>query len=227
MATSELAAELPIDLWAVLGGQMVVLHATEHGVALPSDRQTTDGDVIVDVRLSPKATKRTAQILVRLGFHPDLGPGGEGHRFRRGDAAIDVLAPDGLGKRAVLETVSGSRTISAPAGTQALKRADYLTVRIDETVVRIRRPSLLGAIVVKAAAAASLPAPHKHLRDLALLLTLVDDPSAMQAEISNNERLLLRRRDELLEPSHPAWVGIRDAQRGRAALTILGADRLT
>src|SRR5437016_4168763 len=56
MATSELAAELPIDLWAVVGGQMVVLHATQHGVALPSDRQTTDGDVIVDVRLSPKAT---------------------------------------------------------------------------------------------------------------------------------------------------------------------------
>ena len=51
-ATAELVDHLPIELWAVVGGQMVVLHASERGVPLPSDRQTTDGDVVVDVRLA-------------------------------------------------------------------------------------------------------------------------------------------------------------------------------
>jgi hypothetical protein len=62
MATAELADHLGIDLWAVVGGQMVVLHASERGVALPSDRQTTDGDVVVDVRSSPTSSRSLGDV---------------------------------------------------------------------------------------------------------------------------------------------------------------------
>ncbi len=47
-ALAELAAAVPVRSWAVVGGQMVALHAAIGGVAPP--RLTTDGDVVVDVR---------------------------------------------------------------------------------------------------------------------------------------------------------------------------------
>ena len=98
-----------------------------------------------------------------------------------------------------------------------------MTVRVDETVATIRRPDLLGAVISKASAA-SLPTPEKHLRDLALLLTLVEDPRTMQRALRRKDRQVLRWRRQLLEPSHPAWLGIQNAQRGRAALMILLGD---
>lgn len=78
-----------------------------------------------------------------------------------GKVSIDILAPEGPGKGTSTKTVGGARTVQAPGGSQALSRSDLVEVAIVENseVVRsgrVRRPSLLAAIVAKAAAKARL-----------------------------------------------------------------------
>ncbi|MEK7424764.1 MAG: hypothetical protein AAB131_13110 [Actinomycetota bacterium] len=47
-AIAQLATRVPVDRWAIVGGQMVSIHAALEGVEPP--RVTDDGDVVVDVR---------------------------------------------------------------------------------------------------------------------------------------------------------------------------------
>lgn len=69
---------------------------------------------------------------------------------------------------------------------------------------------------------------HDQLRDLAFLLTLLDDPRSAASEMRGRERSWLRRRVELLDPGHPAWVGLEAAEDGRLALdTLLRGDYTT
>ena len=49
------------------------------------------------------------------------------HRFRRGAASIDVLAPEGLGERTDLTITPPGHTLQVPGGTQALQRAERVT----------------------------------------------------------------------------------------------------
>lgn len=51
-ALIELADAHPAD-WCLIGGQMVALHAYEHGRQAP--RLTTDGDLVIDIRADPRA----------------------------------------------------------------------------------------------------------------------------------------------------------------------------
>lgn len=93
-ALIELAPSLG-DNWALVGGQMVLLHEVERNS--PQTRPTDDLDVVVDLRADPGGLARIHDTLRDAGFHQDQpGPDGMAHRFRRRGAAIDVLAPDDL-----------------------------------------------------------------------------------------------------------------------------------
>lgn len=70
--------------------------------------------------------------------------------------------------------------------------------------ISVPRPTLLAAIVGKAAATA-LPGPARHYRDLALLLGLVVDPFDLHEQITSKDRKRLQLAHALLEESHPAW----------------------
>lgn len=90
--------------WTLVGGQLMLLLATEHGATLP--RVTLDADVLVDVRAEPRATELVSKWLRENGLQLDgPSPDGVGHRFTRpaavppGKVNFDVLAPDGLGPR--------------------------------------------------------------------------------------------------------------------------------
>ena len=61
----DLAERLKVD-WTIVGGQMVLLHALEHGTVPPTVSQ--DGDVIADVRATRKALRKVAAVLEAMGF---------------------------------------------------------------------------------------------------------------------------------------------------------------
>jgi len=95
-----------------------------------------------------------------------------------------------------------------------------ISVRTDTRVGNVPRPSLLGAILVKARAIEVDDLPDAQREDLAFLLSLVDDPFAMAEELSANERKWLQKQAALLDPEARAWRSIDNPDDGRAALRI-------
>lgn len=215
--------------WTLVGGQMVYLHAIENGVELP--RPTIDADVLVDVRLEPQSTRRMTIVLQGLGFDLDEERAGSGaaHRFRRGDAVVDVLAPDNLGDHASLITVPPGQTVEAPGGTHALRRTSQVEVRISTgRTAYVPRPDLLGAAVIKAAAVARLAADtghERHAQDLALLLGLIPDPFALLSQMSAGEQRVLKQAMERMGSSDPAWAFATEPDSALLALRILAGAR--
>lgn len=205
--------------WTLIGGQMVYLHALEHGESPP--RISTDLDVLVNARVVAGGIREFVAALEVRGFEME-GPSPEGiaHRYTRDGVSIDVLAPEGLGSRADLTTTPPSRTLSVPGGTQALKRTELLPVRIASAEGRVPRPSLLGAIVGKSVAVEVDDAPEAQRQDLGFLLALVDDPLDMAALLRPKDRQRIRARSELADAEHPAWRALSTEQRDRARATL-------
>ena len=84
----------------------------------------------------------------------------------------------------------------------------------------IPRPSLLGAIICKAAAAPVHRDRQVQLGDLALLLSLVEDPPALAPQLSHKDRARLRAVTELASPEHPVWGDLAAPEAARARLTL-------
>lgn len=183
--------------------------------------------MIADVRAVPAALTQVVAGLEHLGFAlQGISADGLAHRYARTaeprPVVIDVLAPEGLGERADLTTTSPGRTIEVPGGTQALGRTEGITVVHGSRRGTIPRPTLLAAIVGKAAATA-LPGPDRHYRDLALLCALVADPFDLVDQMTRKDRQRLRLASSLLDDSHPAWLLVPDRIRsaGRIAYGVL------
>jgi len=158
--------------WTLVGGQMVLLHAAEHGRVPPQISQ--DGDLIADVRSEQGAITAVVDLLTGTGFELDgISPEGLAHRYVRPalprSVAIDVLAPEGLGPNTNLTTTKPGRTVEVPGGTQALERSEQVEVHHENRRALVPRTSLLGAVVGKTAACALPGNNNRHLRDLALL----------------------------------------------------------
>ncbi len=199
---AELLAGLP---WTLVGAQMVMLHAYEAG-EVPG-RTTGDLDLLFDVRAFVGATGEAAKRLLDADYTETRpSPDGIAHRFTRGVIVVDVLAPEGLGRRTSRATIKGGRTVQVPGGTQALERTETVEVRLGDRVGRLPRPSLLGAILLKARAVGAAPdEAAKHRGDLASLLGLIADPRTLATGLRNTERKWLRSRAELSDRANAAW----------------------
>ncbi|MFJ6633343.1 hypothetical protein ACIQMR_18420 [Streptomyces sp. NPDC091376] len=200
----------------MIGGQMVLLHGLEHDRTPPAASQ--DLDVLADVLSSPESLRLLVSALRDLGFESDgVSPEGKAHRYTRRDGAgelvVDLLAPDHLGERADLTTTPPGSTLEVPGGRQAVQRTEGVKVQLDERVGVIYRPSLLGAIVGKAAALSIPTAPKdKHYRDLAFLLSLPGNPITLKRELTKGDKRRLATAKALLDPGHAAWRELRDAE---------------
>lgn len=209
-AIARLVTATNTQTWTVVGGQMVAIHATIWGVEVP--RATDDGDIVVDVRtFTRNALRHVADALVADGFDSEQSPEGI-VRFIRGDAKIDLLAPDGLGADPV-ETGKG-RVVQAPGATQAVERAETIIVELTNERFKVRTPNLLGAIVAKSAAATEVVSStrfdkEKHERDLAtLLMCAAQDPKLeqMAATMTTKDRKrLTAARRAFHDDAHPCW----------------------
>lgn len=208
--------------WTLIGGQMVLLHAIEHGAALP--RISTDLDLLVNARVVAGGVREFVAAIEQRGFVVEgMSPEGVAHRYQRNGVSIDVLAPEGLGARANLTTTPPGHTLQVPGGSQALHRTELLPVEAGQHRGLIPRPSLLGAIIAKAAAVDIDDAPDAQRLDLAVLLTIVTDPTSMATELTHKDRRRLKRRSEMLAPDPGAWTYLppEAADRGRAAYRLL------
>jgi Nucleotidyl transferase AbiEii toxin, Type IV TA system len=209
--------------WTLVGGLMVQLHVARAGE--PASRPTEDIDIIGDSRKRPSATERIAARLIVLGFRVAdvLVEPATAFRFVRDGAIVDVLAPEGTGRRHPPKTVEGFQTIQVPGGTQALARTETVCVRLDDVEADIRCPSLLGALLLKARAVRNLHR-YQDREDLIRLLGCVDDPVTLSAELKKSERSWLRRAGDRLRLDDPGLSQLFSADqlaRARAAYTLL------
>ncbi|WP_419924343.1 hypothetical protein [Candidatus Poriferisocius sp.] len=208
--------------WTLIGGQMVLLHAIEHGIQPP--RVSTDLDALVNARVAADSVRRFVRELESRGFElTGTSPEGLAHRYDRDGVSIDVLAPEGLGQRSDLTTTPPGRTLQVPGGTQALKRTEFVPVQILDSTGLVPRPSLLGAIICKAEAVDADDMPEAQRTDLALLLSMVDQPLMLANELTPKDRTRIRRRAEMSDPDQLAWRALdaEGASRGRAAYRLL------
>ncbi|MFN8036133.1 MAG: hypothetical protein U0V73_09395 [Acidimicrobiia bacterium] len=191
-ALVEIGPELG-EHWVLVGGQMVYLHEVEHGAR--DIRPTVDVDVVVDLRVEPGALRRVNAVLTGAGFEQDPpAPDGIAHRYRRGDATIDVLAPDNLGPRTSLSLGLG-RTIQATGATQAIARSSVVRAELtDGGAVEVRRPTLLGKIAAVTEIVSQSPAERaKHLLDVDALARLMGPADRADATLTKHERRSLRK----------------------------------
>jgi hypothetical protein len=192
----------PDRRWSLIGGLMVQLHGFERG---SEARPTADIDILGDSRRRPEVTQQIAEAVVARGGEMVMPPLSEerlGFRFELDGETIEVLGPDGLGREP--RTIGKHVTFQVPGGTQALLRTKVISVSLDgERPILVRRPSLLGAILLKARVVARVR-ERKHdsdRQDVFHLLSLVEDPRALAAEekLKKTEKRWLRDIQPLLD----------------------------
>lgn len=212
--------------WCIIGGQMVWLLAQEHGVE--PIRVTEDVDVVVDIRTDQRLMRQLCRWLEANSFNlGSISADGIGHRYVSPDyrglgrVVFDILAPENVGELADLTTSPPARTVSAPGSRAVLDSAQPLEVLVGGRIGYVLRPTLIAAILAKAAAA-KIPGredPQRDWNDLAFLLTLIPDPMASAAELSKAQRRKLRSVSTTLKESHPAWRRL--GARARLGITTL------
>ena len=178
-AVGDLAELVPTD-WALVGGLMVQLHALEQHV--PDVRATVDIDVLGQAR-PPGPLQAIDRALIDTGFraHPP-DPDNYGYRHEREGLIVDVLAPDGI------RTQSASR-----AARKRSRGQKWSPCRSTGRTFELRRPTLTGAILIKARSPLKHRDPGAQRQDLFRLLSLVPDPRTMRADLKTTERRWLRR----------------------------------
>lgn len=177
--------------WTLVGGQMIQLWCAERGVR--PHRATTDIDAVVDIRARPEALALFTGQLQTIGYTPLISADGVQHRWTKGGAQFDVLIPEGVGQRAGLrQGAGGARTVEAQGASQALTRSERVEVLVADSRGHVARPSLLGALVMKAAANAQ--EPHgRHRSDFLTLASLLRRGDIDPADITPKDRKRLQR----------------------------------
>ena len=179
--------------WTLVGGQLVHLHCAERGAS--PQRPTDDIDAVVDVRAHPIILVSFTQVLLDLGFVPDTSGEGLQHRWRRADAQIDVLLPDGVGERTSDRPgAGGAPTLPTPGGTQALARSETVTVVVNGRTGGVLRPNLVGALVMKASAhtAGGDTARGRHRLDFVSLAALIAARDFRETPATTKDKQRLR-----------------------------------
>ncbi|MBK8460136.1 MAG: hypothetical protein WAS07_15885 [Micropruina sp.] len=181
--------------WTLIGGQLVHLHCAERGASPP--RPTNDVDTVLDIRASPLMHETFTGVLRAMGFAPEISAEGIQHRWRKDLAQIDVLIPEGIGERASRRVgAGGAPTIEAPGTTQALERSEPVTVLVEGRIGTVLRPSLIGALVGKAAARTEISSDRnaeRHCVDFVVLAGLISAGDFRGETLAKKDQLRLKR----------------------------------
>lgn len=202
----DIADRVPADRWALIGGQMVMLHGLVAGRA--PTRASQDVDILADLLTDRAGLARCVAAVRQLDLQPITDSAGRVYRFRRSAdrATADVLAPDHTPPRWSLRTAGGD-TIRVDGGRQALQRAVPVTVTKGARSAVVPVPDLLGALVLKAAAwAVDTRDRERHSGDAAFLSSLMTDPLAERLRFAGSDRGRLLRLDRVLgNPDAAEW----------------------
>lgn len=186
--------------WSLIGGLMVQLHGFEND---DEPRATADIDLLGGAKRSPRMTETMAELLVERGAEvvdPPRSSPRLGYRFKFEGETIELLGPDGL--RHDPRTIAGLKTFRIEGGSQALYRTEVVYVSLDgEKPVAVRRPNLLGAILIKASVVIKGRADKysSDRQDLIRLLTYVEDPRALGVEMTRTEAKRLLRAETAVD----------------------------
>jgi hypothetical protein len=217
--------------WTLIGGLMVFTLCAEYGS--PFTRPTGDADIAVGVFTHRRGLGRVTSLLRAAGFD-DVTPPAVGrsrqlsYRRAREGVSFDIgVPPKANGQRTVATSVTGRAAVELPATQQALRRTQRLAVRINEDAGYVRRPDLLGAVVIKAAAAGTdTREPERHREDLVSLadtLAHSGEHLSFAAQLRPQDRARLRM--ALGRITRKEWRGARDPEAAEAALRyLLGSD---
>jgi len=152
----DVAAAVPPHRWALIGGQMVTLHALHAG--RPPLRVSRDIDVLAGLLTARDGLTLCVTAIRALGLVP---------------------APDHTPPTWPLRTAKGRDTIHISGGRQALQRSALITVTKDDRSAQVPVPDQLGALVLKATAwLEDNRDRERHSHDAALLTSLISDPLA-------------------------------------------------
>jgi hypothetical protein len=215
----------PDRQWTLIGGLMVQLHAFEHQDDL---RATQDVDLLGDARRSPQMTAEIAEVLIDRGAEVAMPPRSAarlGYRFELEGSIVEVLGPDGLA--ADPRTIGELSTLQIPGGTQALGRREAITVSLADGPPRpLRRPDLLGAILLKGRAVSSKRRGKfdSDRQDLIRLLSYVESPRDLALRLNGNERKWLEALEKPLgfdDPALRSEFPVEILQRAHQALLLL------
>jgi hypothetical protein len=224
-----LAAEFGSEReWSLIGGLMVQLHAFERE---DEPRPTADIDLLGGARRPPRMTESMASLLVERGAEvadpprssPDLG-----YRFEFEGETVELLGPDGL--RSDPKTVGKLKTFQTEGGSQALHRTEAVLVSLDGAgSVAVRRPNLLGAILIKARVVVKKRAMkyESDREDMIRLLSYIDDPRPLVADMSRKEPRWLHAAEAAIDfddPGLTAQFSAESLDRARQALRLLAQE---
>lgn len=215
--------------WSLIGGLMVQLHGFEYDDDL---RPTVDIDLLGAARKPPAMTEQIASLLVERGAEIAMPPRPNpkvGYRFEIDGEIVEILGPDGLKKDP--KTVAGLTTFQVAGGTQALRRTEVVLVSLDSSPpVAMRRPTLLGAILIKARVVAKRRKEKfdSDRQDLIRLLSYVEDPRglARDEQMKSSERKWLRDIEATLDFGDPIFAALFPVavlERARQAFRLLSA----
>jgi hypothetical protein len=201
--------------WCLVGGLMVALFAIEAGQI---QRPTRDIDILGDARGRPSGTEAVTERLDSLGGTlQEIGglDAKKGFRFAVHGQVVDVLAPDGLRRPAL--TRGPLQALPIPGGTQALQRAEPLEIVVGDERALLYRPTLLGAILLKARSLRVHDRPADQREDLVTLLALMTDPRSARAAMKATEVNWLRAIQEPLDLADSELEATFDSARLRVA----------
>lgn len=217
------------DHWALVGGQLVHLHCWERGV--PPLRVTRDSDIVLDVRAWPQAAEEFTSTLRGLGFVP-TGTTWNNRQYRwvRDQAQIDVLIARLLGERAQNRVgVGGGTLLPTPGATSALARVQAVRVHLGNRSSTIRRPSLLGSLIIKATAYVEVlddPQRDRHLSDFAVLASMVSRSDLAAMVLTRHENRRMTSAIASLRGQRPLVAAVPGVQEGLERLVLaMGNDR--
>ena len=189
-ALMDLHESLP-GRWTIVGGQMVHLYCAERDT-FPI-RPTDDADALLDAKAYPSILEDFTAGLVEAGFEPVTSGSGHQHRWRKGDAQIDVLISNKLGERKIYRTITGAPTVGTPAAALVLSRSEDLEIEVAGRVGEVRRPTLLGSLIAKAAAHTVGDGKDRHRQDFAMLASMLRANDLRDADLTRGERKYLTR----------------------------------
>jgi hypothetical protein len=167
--------------------------------------------------------ERGAEIAEPPRSNPELG-----YRFEFEGETVELLGPDGL--RSDPKTIRGLTTFQASGGSQALRRTEVVLVSFEgEEPVAVRRPNLLGAILIKARVVVKMREGkyESDRQDLVRLLTYVEDPRVLAADMSRKEPGWLRDAQAAIDFEDPvlsAQFSGESLDRARQALRLLAQE---
>jgi hypothetical protein len=171
-----------------------------------------------------------ASLLVERGAEVAEPPRSDphlGYRFEFEGEIVELLGPDGL--RDDPKTIGGLKTFQAAGGSQALRRTEVVLVSFEgEEPIAVRRPNLLGAILIKARVVVKKREKYESDRqDLIRLLSYVENPRVLVADMSRKEPGWLRHAQIAIDFGDPvlsAQFGEENLDRARQALRILAHE---